>query len=77
MNTVPLALFSHEFVETVWSTARVTVDQLGPNRVIALYGNRVDSLTDLLTRGGEKALAAQREMTPMQFRWFDYWPGWA
>jgi len=77
MNTVPLALFAHEFVETVWSTARVTVDRLGPDRVIALHRDRLESLTDLLVRGGEKALKAQQELTPMQFRWFNHWPGWS
>lgn len=77
MNTVPLALFSHQFVSAIWSTARVTVNQLGPDRVVALQSNRVDSLTDLLERGGEKALMAEQELTPMQFRWFDNWPGWS
>lgn len=77
MNQVPLGLFAHEFVETVWSTARVTVDQLGPDGVIALHSNRLDSLSDLLKRGGEKATKAEQEMSPIQFRWFNYWPGWA
>lgn len=77
MVEVPIGLFAHEFVETVWSTARVTVDQLGPDGVIALHGNRLDSLSDLLKRGGEKATKAEQEMSPIQFRSFNYWPGWA
>ena len=77
LNQVPVGLFAHEFVETVWATARVTVDQLGPDRVIALHSNRLDSLSDLLRRGGEKAAKAEQEMSPIQFRWFNHWPGWA
>ncbi|MCR2763834.1 hypothetical protein NQ152_09975 [Microbacterium sp. zg.B48] len=77
MTQVPLGIFNHEFVETVWSTARVTVDQLGPDRVIALHSNRLDSLSDLLQRGGEKATRAQDELSFGQFRYFDFWPGWA
>ena len=46
-------------------------------RVIALHSNRIESLLDLLGRGGEKATKAEQEMSPIQFRWFDYWPGWA
>lgn len=76
MNTVPLALFSHQFVSAIWSTARVTVNQLSPDRVIDLHSDRVDSLTELLDRGGEKARRAERELSPMQFRYFDNWPGW-
>lgn len=76
MNQVPLGLFNHEFAETVWSTARVTVEQIGPDRVIALHSNRIDSLLDLLARGGEKATKAQQEMSWIQFRSFDIWPGW-
>lgn len=77
METVPLALFSHAFVAAIWSTARVTVSRVGPDRVVAMHSNRVDSLTDLLERGGEKALRASQELTAMQFRWFDNWPGWS
>lgn len=76
MHIVPLPLFSHQFVSAIWSTARVTVNQLGPDRVIALHSDRVDSLTDLLERGGKKARTAQLELPPMQFRYFDNWPGW-
>lgn len=77
MDRVPLGLFSHQFVASIWSTARVTVNQLGPDRVIEQNRGRIDSLTDLLVRGGDKALKAQRELTPMQFRWFNNWPGWS
>ncbi|WP_404444455.1 hypothetical protein LG315_11920 [Microbacterium marinum] len=77
MNQIPLALFSPEFVETVWATARVTVDQLGPDRVIRMFEGRIASLTDLLARGGAKAAEAQRDMSPLQFQAFNYWPGWA
>ena len=76
MHQVPLPLFSHEFVETVWATARVTVDRLGPDRVIAMHSDRIDSLMDLLERGAEKATKAQQEMPWQSFQWFDYWPGW-
>ncbi|PUA78947.1 hypothetical protein C7S10_21690 [Nocardioides currus] len=76
MHIVPLPLFSHQFVSAIWSTARVTVNQLGPDRVISMHSERVDSLTDLLDRGGEKARAAERELTPMQFQHFNNWPGW-
>ncbi|TFD76551.1 hypothetical protein E3T54_10245 [Cryobacterium sp. Sr8] len=37
LNQVPVGLFSHSFVETVWSTARVTVDRLGPDRVVEMH----------------------------------------
>ncbi|WP_166139829.1 hypothetical protein [Nocardioides ochotonae] len=78
MDVVPLALFSHQFVAAIWSTARVTVEQLGPDRVIALRGgDRLDSLLDLLDRGGAKAQQAQQELAPMEFQRFDNWPGWS
>ena len=76
LNQAPLRLFSHEFVNTVWATARVTVDQLGPDRVIAIHSDRADSLLDLLERGAEKATKARQEMSWQSFQWFDYWPGW-
>jgi hypothetical protein len=76
MNIVPLALFSHQFVAAIWSTARVTVDRLGPDRVIARHSDRTEFLTDLLERGGEKARQAEQTLNPMQFRFFDNWPGW-
>lgn len=77
MDVVPLALFSHQFVAAIWSTARVTVEQLGPDQVMASHSDRLDSLLDLLDRGGAKAEHAQQELTPMEFRWFDNWPGWS
>lgn len=77
-QSIPLGLFEHEFVETVWATARVTVDRLGPDRVIMLHKDRLDSLLDLLERGAQKAKTAQHQMSPRQFRFlFDFWPGWA
>jgi hypothetical protein len=77
INRVPLGLFAHDFYATVWSTARVTVDQLGPDTVIAMHKNRVEPLSDLLRRGGEKALRAKQELSPLEFGSFDNWPGWA
>lgn len=76
INVVPLPLFSRQFVSAIWSTARVTVSQLGPDRVISMHSERVDSLVDLLDRGGEKARTAEQELTPMQFQYFNNWPGW-
>lgn len=75
-NAVPVGLLAHEFAESVWSTARVTVDHLGPDRVIAMQRDRIESLDDLLTRGGQRALDAQMRMSFMEFNWFNYWPGW-
>jgi hypothetical protein len=76
-NEVPLGLYPHEFTDAVWSTARVLVGYLGPDRVIAQHAGRVESLSDLLVRGGEKAIAMEPQMPPLQFRYFDYWPGWS
>jgi hypothetical protein len=73
---IPLGLFAHEFLETVWSTARVFVERLGPDHVINLHRDRVDPLIDLLARGGEKGAEAQKSMNPIRFRYFNYWPGW-
>lgn len=77
INTVDLPLLAHEFVAAIWSTARVTVRELGPDRVIARHRDRVDSLSDLLERGGQRAEQAERELSPIQFRYFNNWPGWA
>ena len=76
-NVVPVGLLAHEFAESVWSTARVTVDQLGPDRAIALHRDRIGSLDDLLTGGGQRALDAQRSMSWIEFAAFNYWPGWS
>lgn len=67
--------FDNEFPMSIWSMARVTVDEVGPDRIIALHGDRLESLSDLLIRGGEKALRAQQEMSPRDFQRFNFWPG--
>lgn len=74
LTQIPLAVFPHSFVETIWSTARLTVRELDPERVIAANSDRIDSLMDVLERGAAKAAEAEREMHPLNFG--IYWPGW-
>ncbi|WP_417512501.1 hypothetical protein [Microbacterium sp.] len=73
---IPLALFSHTFTQTIWSSARLTVKQLGPERVIAENKDRVDLLLDLLQRGAANAERARREMSRPGWLEFNHWPGW-
>lgn len=76
LGVVPVELYTDQFVNAIWSTAQVTVDRLGPDRVIARHSDRIEFLTDLLERGGEKARQAEQTLNPMQFHFFNYWPGW-
>ncbi len=74
---IPIGIFAHEFVDSVWSTAQVLVDELGADWVISRYRHRLDELLDILTRGGEEAERARRWMSPAEFRYRNGWPGWA
>lgn len=76
LSDVDLPLIPRDFSECVWDTASVLVDQLGPDKVIVSNLHRMDELYELLTRGGRRAEAAQREMSPVQLRGWDGWPGW-
>ena len=76
-HMVSVPLVAHEVVDTVWATARVTVDEIGYERVIDMHHSRIEQLSDLLVRGSEKALKAQQELPANQFRFFNIWPGWS
>lgn len=76
-TTIPLAIFAHAFPESIWSTARVTVDRLGPENVISENRGRVDSLIELLERGAAAAERAKQEMPRIRWQQYNYWPGWS
>ena len=71
---VPLGLFSHEFYATVWSTARVTVDQLGPDRVIAMHKNRAsDHFQTCSVAPARRHFELNRHSRRLSFGSFDNW----
>lgn len=73
---VPLTILAQDVVTTIWATARLTVDRLGPRRVIYDNQDRVEALLDILDRGAARAVQARQEMTQLEWMGFNYWPGW-